>query len=139
MRKIKTFAILLIFLLVGCSKPKGSFVEITMADYQGKVDQKESFIIVFSQTTCSYCKEYKEILREFVLENSIDIVYVEIDKEENQDAFDALIENELTDLMYLPATVYMKDGLVEDTSEGALEEAQLQIWLNRNGIELEAE
>ena len=60
-----------------------------------------------------------------------------MDKEENTDAFDLLLEDELDRLEYLPATVYVKDGEVVDFCEGELMPEQIEIWLYRNGIELD--
>ena len=70
-------------------------------------------------------------------EHPLDAVYVEIDKSENEEAFEALVETDLRRLEYLPATVYVKDGVVEDFCEGELLPEQIEIWLYRNGIELD--
>ncbi|MBQ7892076.1 MAG: thioredoxin family protein [Erysipelotrichaceae bacterium] len=128
----------LLFVLFGCmSEPVGSLTEISMQTFQEQVDSKETFIVLFSQTTCSFCKAYKETLKDYMKEHPLDVVYIEVDKEENTDAFDLLLEDKLDKLEYLPATVYVKDGEVVDFCEGELMPEQIEIWLYRNGIELD--
>ncbi|MBR5795355.1 MAG: thioredoxin family protein [Erysipelotrichaceae bacterium] len=137
MKKMLIFCSLL-FVLFGCmNQPVGSLTEISMQTFQEQVDNKETFIVLFSQTTCSFCKAYKEILKDYMKEHPLNVVYIEVDKEENTDAFDFLLEDELDRLEYLPATVYVKDGEVVDFCEGELMPEQIEIWLYRNGIELD--
>ena len=124
--------------MVGCSsKPLGSLTEISMETYHEKVNNGESLIVVFSQTGCSFCRAYKENLKEFIKDHALHVVYVEVDKEENTDMFDELIATELTKLEYLPATIYVKDKEIVDFCEGELMAEQIEIWLYRNGIELD--
>ena len=53
-----------LLLLTGCSSKyerddePGRVENITVAKMQEMVDKKESFAIVFTQTTCSHCIEY---------------------------------------------------------------------------------
>ena len=128
----------LVFGLVACkSELAGSLIEITMSDMLEKMDNDETFIVMFSQTSCSFCKAYKENLKEFMVDKPLHILLIEIDKEENQEAFDTFLAEKLTELEYLPATVYIKDGEIEDFCEGELIAEQIEIWLYRNGIEFD--
>lgn len=128
----------LVFGLVACkSELAGSLTEITMSDMLQKMDNDETFIVMFSQTSCSFCKAYKENLKEFMVDKPLHILLIEIDKEENQEAFDTFLAEKLTELEYLPATVYIKDGEIEDFCEGELIAEQIEIWLYRNGIEFD--
>lgn len=131
-------ALFLSFGLMACNtQMKGSLTEITMNEFQQRLDNDETFIVLFSQTSCSFCKAYKENLKEFMAEHALHVVYVEVDKEENQLAFDLLLAEKITRLEYLPATVYVKDGEVVDFCEGELFAEQIEIWLYRNGIEVD--
>jgi hypothetical protein len=84
-------------------------------------------------------EEYElfDVLKDYMKEHPLNVVYIEVDKEENTDAFDLLLEDKLDKLEYLPATVYVKDGEVIDFCEGELMPEQIEIWLYRNGIELD--
>ena len=65
----------LLFVLFGCmSEPVGSLTEISMQTFQEQVDSKETFIVLFSQTTCSFCKAYKEtFIKEIIFLLEMDI------------------------------------------------------------------
>ena len=132
------FSVFLVLGLVACNAElSGSLTEITMSDMQQRIDGDETFIVVFSQTSCSFCKAYKENLKNFMVDKPLHVLFVEIDKEENQESFDTFLTEKLTELEYLPATVYIKDGEVEDFCEGELIAEQIEIWLYRNGIEFD--
>ena len=129
---------LLTFSLASCKgEMVGSLTEITMSDMEQRMDNDETFIVLFSQTSCSFCKAYKENLKDFMEDNPLHVLFIEIDKEENQEAFDAFLAEKLTELEYLPATVYIKDGEIEDFCEGELIPEQIEIWLYRNGIKFD--
>ena len=60
-------ALFLSFGLMACNtQMKGSLTEITMNEFQQRLDNDETFIVLFSQTSCSFCKAYKENLKEFI-------------------------------------------------------------------------
>ena len=62
-----------LLLLTGCSSKyerddePGRVENITVAKMQEMVDKKESFAIVFTQTTCSHCIEFKKMLDGYLL------------------------------------------------------------------------
>ena len=55
-------------LLTGCKKDEDKkttsdyLVSLTLDELEKKVEDKESFILVITQTDCAHCKEYKPIL-----------------------------------------------------------------------------
>ena len=131
-------SLFMVFSLAACkTELSGSLTEITMSDMQQRMDNDETFIVMFSQTSCSFCKAYKENLKNFMVDKPLHVLFIEIDKEENQEAFDIFLAEKLTELEYLPATVYIKDGEIEDFCEGELIAEQIEIWLYRNGIEFD--
>ena len=63
----KILALCLCLSLVGCGKinyerstEPGVIKEITMADVQNKIDNKETFMFVFTQPSCHNCADFKE-------------------------------------------------------------------------------
>ncbi|MDD6467721.1 MAG: thioredoxin family protein [Erysipelotrichaceae bacterium] len=138
--------ICLIFSLAACSgKDDGSFIkgkkgnaiEITAEQCKEKIEQKETFVLVVGLSDCPHCIKYKGILKDFMDEEPLHVSWIVADSEENETVFDELLTTYFVGLEYTPATMYIKDGEVVDFVEGTLTGEQIQVWLNRNGIELE--
>ena len=53
---------------------------ITVAKMQEMVDKKESFAIVFTQTTCSHCIEFKKMLDGYLLDHNVVLYDVVLDE-----------------------------------------------------------
>lgn len=82
-------------------------IEISFSELQEKVNNKDSFILVLSQTGCSHCAEYKPILKKVL--NKYDVVAYElvtdlINKEENAKLKD------IANFSGTPTTVFIVDG-----------------------------
>ena len=58
---------------------KSNFEEIKYNKMMEKVKNKDSFIVLFSQTTCSHCKDFKPKLEKIANEFNIPIYYLETD------------------------------------------------------------
>ena len=54
--------------------------EIKYDQMMEKVDKKETFIVLFSQTTCSHCQAFKPKLAVVAKEYNLKIYYLETDK-----------------------------------------------------------
>lgn len=82
--------------------------EITYEQVQKKVEKKEDFVIVLSQTTCSHCASYKPILKEITKEKNITIYYLDYDK------YDKDTINEILEFFNFdggtPTTLFFKEG-----------------------------
>ena len=48
-----------------------TLVKIKFSDLEEKVKNKESFILVVTQESCSHCAQYKPILKEVLLEYNL--------------------------------------------------------------------
>lgn len=84
--------------------------EITLADLEYLINQKENFILLVSQTTCSYCIEYKPTLNSVLNSHNLKAYYIEknlLTKDENT-SFSQIIETPGT-----PTTAFFIKG-VED-------------------------
>ena len=98
-----------------------------------KIQNKESFILLVSQTTCSHCKEYKPAFRKILKKNKLTAYYIEYDllsKEEKKE-FVKYINFDST-----PVTVFLKNGEESTTANrivGAREEEYIIGKLKSNG------
>ena len=58
---------------------KSNLEEIKYEKMMEKIDNKESFVILFSQTTCSHCADFKPKLEKVANEFNIKVYYLETD------------------------------------------------------------
>ncbi len=58
---------------------KDYLIELKYDEVMEKVDNKESFVLLFSQTTCSHCAQYKPKLSQVAKDYKINIYYLEVD------------------------------------------------------------
>ena len=143
----KLLAIWLGLLLVGCSptinyersSEPGEIQVITMEDVHEKVENKETFMFVFTQESCLNCQEFKEnisndyisnhgfIFYEVVLSYDMETSPVFDWVEEHPNPIDQLEEG-FTELDVLTPTFYfLKDGEVQDIYiGGAMNEKVLE-------------
>ena len=82
-------------------------VELNMSELQSKIENKETFILVISQTDCSHCAEYKPILKEVLAENNI--TAYEIDEKKLTKEENGQLKN-IANISGTPTTVYIVDG-----------------------------
>ena len=81
--------------------------EIKYNEVIKKVEKKESFVILFSQTTCSHCMDFKPKLKTVANKYKVTIYYIETD---------LLTEEEQTELKKhfnfsgTPTTVFVTEG-----------------------------
>ena len=107
--------------------------QIKYDEVMEKIQNKESFILVVSQTTCSHCKEYKPTFRKILKKNKLTAYYIEYDllsKEEKKE-FVKYINFDST-----PVTVFLKNGEESTTANrivGAREEEYIIGKLKSNG------
>ncbi|MBQ6494487.1 MAG: hypothetical protein IJI49_00630 [Bacilli bacterium] len=87
---------------------KGELIAINYKEYQNKIKNKDSFILIVSQSTCSHCAEYKPKLIKIAKKNKIDIYYIDYDLETSTDQKEFLDNNNLTGST--PITLFIKHG-----------------------------
>lgn len=86
---------------------KSYLIEINYDDVVSKVNNKESFVLLISQTTCSHCQSYKPKLSEVAKKYQLEIYYIEVN---------LLTEDEHSDFKNYfnfdgtPQTVFVIDG-----------------------------
>ena len=120
------------------NKSKGSLTVISAEECEKKIEQKETFIVFVGKSTCDHCKEYEQNLKEFMKENGLHMFKVVADSKENSSGtFEKLYTTYFPDLVTVPVTYYIVDGVVVDESVGKRNESQIILWIKRLGLELE--
>lgn len=95
-------------LLFSNNKNSGELIEVSFEEITDKVDNKDSFILVVSQSTCSHCATYKPKLMEITREYGINIYYINYDVEDKKVQTKFLDEFNLSGAT--PTTIFIKDG-----------------------------
>lgn len=113
------------------SKPH--LIKLEYAEVMEKIENKESFILVVSQTTCPHCSEYKPVISKVLKDNDLIAYYVEFDtfSDDEKKEFNSIINFDST-----PVTVFLKNG--EETTAatrivGAKNEEYILAKLKSNG------
>jgi predicted bacteriocin transport accessory protein len=118
--------------LMGCAND--SFKSTPAADVTEKLVNLESAIVVFGQSTCSACTEYKPVLQE-VIKNYPDtpIYYVETDKDDSGDVA-TLTQTYLPNATVTPITYFFVDGVLVRQEVGYFRYSQLKSFLVETGF-----
>lgn len=119
--------LLLCFLFVN-DKDKG-LIEINYSELVEKLDNKDTFILITSQTSCSACLQYKPKIKEIALEYKIKVYYIEVNKMSDED-----FKTMKKDLSYdsgTPTTFFFKDGVEESAAYRILGNAKKDTVINK--------
>ena len=113
MKKILIVLIIGLLVLAGCStSPVNEVIN--------KLDDKESFVFVLASSTCSACLTYRPIINEFMEQKDMEIIYIEVDKTDN-DTLQTLVNDYLEgDLEFTPTTYVILEGEMVDTAVGSI-------------------
>lgn len=103
--------ICLIFLIIGFGVDfvlgKSYFKELKYDEVIKKIENKEDFVLLVSQTECVHCISYKPKLKKVAKENKVYIYYIDVDllTDEETDNFKKYISFSST-----PTTLFLKNG-----------------------------
>ena len=110
-RAIIIAVICLIFLIGGfvidSILGKSYFKELKYDDVIEKIENKEDFILLVSQTGCTHCISYKPKLKEVAKEHKVYVYYIDVDllNEKETDNFKKYISFTST-----PVTLFLRNG-----------------------------
>ena len=105
---ITTLILIISFLLINkiSNYNKGDLKPITFKEIQEKKANKEDFILIVSQSTCSHCASYKPKVKQIAKEHGITVYYIDIDLEKK--------ENEVIKELHItgetPMTLFYLEG-----------------------------
>lgn len=126
--------LLIILFIVNHTDRKSYFQEIKYKEVIEKIENKESFVLMLSQTTCSHCLDFKPKIENVANEYKINIYYLEtnlLSKKENAD-FKKYISYSGT-----PTTVFIIEGsekTVANRLNGSVPENKIIDKLKSNGF-----
>lgn len=87
-------------------KPTGEYRQSTYNEIKEKIENKETFILIISQSTCSHCATYKPKIKTITEDYGIKAYYIDIDTEKNKDTL--LKEFKLSGST--PTTLFFNEG-----------------------------
>ena len=112
-KKILTISIILLITIISIliiynltQPPIGDLKAITYEEIIEKQANKQDFILIISQTTCSHCESYKPKIKQIAQKHGITVYYIDIDTLSNEDEF--LKELNLSGAT--PITLFFKSG-----------------------------
>ena len=106
----KILIILCALFLVGCSNPK--YTEISVTQFQEKLDAKESFILVIGSDTCSACKSYEPTMQKVMKDINLEIFYINFHVLSDED-YSKIYSSYV--VISTPTTLFFKDGVETST------------------------
>lgn len=121
--KSKTFKLILgilIIIFVGIIigyfifNKNNNLVKLDYKDIVNKIDNKESFVLCVSRTTCSHCQSYKPKLQKVANKYNIKIYYTNIDTYNKDELND--FNSRITFDGGTPVTLFIKDGEEKTTA-----------------------
>ena len=90
------------------NKKTDSLISLTYQQLQEKIDKKDDFILVVSQSTCSHCATYKPKLKIIAQDYNLDIYYIDYDLEKDNIKKEFLENYDLDGST--PTTMFIKNG-----------------------------
>lgn len=143
--KIKTYFFIFATLLLvvsGCSSKKeekqnkydaGHIEAITTAQLVEKMENKESFTIVFTQISCSHCKTFLKMLNEYLPDHNLVIYDLILDNEPNREEALQQCEELFPEFTGTPDIYYVESGKIKSRfwNEGysELDESSFNKWV----------
>ncbi len=106
----KILIILCSLFLFGFSNPK--YTEISVTQFQEKLDAKESFILVIGSDTCSACKSYEPTMQKVMKDTNLEIFYINLHVLSDEDYSKIYSSYVVTST---PTTLFFKDGVETST------------------------
>lgn len=151
MKKIYMLSFLLLFAAGGCTLKsdkinsemklnagQGEVISISLADAIKKKENKEEFLLMFTQTYCSYCLDFFMETDSFTKEIGVIIYDVVLDDEtESQKNILSTIQENFDDFSSTPSLYYVADGKIRGSllsSDTKVNLASYKQWLKEMQI-----
>ncbi len=88
-------------------------VLLTYPELKEKVDNKESFILLFSQTDCPHCAAFKPIFKEVLAKHDITAYEIQTDTLTKEEA---IALKDIANVSATPTTIFIENGVEKSTS-----------------------
>ena len=139
--KKKNIIICIILLIIGFSIGYSIFIlnnnliKLNYNEITEKLDNKESFILCISRTTCIHCNNYKPKLKKVANKYNIKIYYTNVDKYTKKELED--FSSRISFDGSTPGTIFIKNGEEKTTAtriEGDVSTDKIIDKLKKNGF-----
>ena len=133
-----------ITLLTGCKKDENKetksdyLVNLTLDELEKKVADKESFILVITQTDCAHCKQYKPILIDVLEEYKITAYEFDQQTLAHEENGNLVYDQEqlgrlkaIANVSGTPTTIFIEKGEEKSTTNRIIGSAERKKIINR--------
>lgn len=86
---------------------------LSFSELKEKINNKESFILVVGQTTCSHCAEYRPIIKSVLDKYNIVAYEIELDKLSSEEKG---MMNDIANVSGTPTTIFIENGTEKTTT-----------------------
>lgn len=88
-------------------------IEITFSELKEKINNKESFILLISQESCSHCAEYKPVLKKVLTKHDLYAYELQINKLSTKESAEL---KDIANTSGTPTTIFIENGTETNTS-----------------------
>ena len=143
-------ALSLSLILCGCasssykrSTERGEIYKISLAAMLDKVQRKDTFAVMLTQTYCGYCQDFEEMLTAYLKDHDITMYNVILDEEEAtpQENLE-LIRPVFPDFGSTPGIFYVEKGVEKShlkPKDGEIDDSLLDEWLQEYQLDRKEE
>ena len=145
-KKLIACVFLIMCVLVGCGQSynrdtrEGKVVSITLEEMKNKINNKDTFIVGFTQEKCKYCIEFNELFEEYRKNHNVVIYEVNLSKEDREPEDNLkIIHEHFPTFSTTPGIYYVKDGKVENSltdNQKEMNEDILDKWVQDNQLDI---
>lgn len=82
-------------------------IELSYKELEEKIKNKDSFMLIYTQSTCSHCHQFKPVLKKTLAKQNFYGYEIVIDKLETSDRAKL---NDIANVNNTPTIVFIKDG-----------------------------
>ena len=82
-------------------------IELSYKELEEKIKNKDSFMLIYTQSTCSHCHQFKPVLKKTLAKQNFYGYEIVIDKLETSDRAKL---NDIANVSNTPTIVFIKDG-----------------------------
>lgn len=116
----------------------GVYEPITFAQAKAKIENKETFIALFSQTKCDHCNEYKKtVLAPYLNTHGIHLYDINLTNEENpketfleiQEYFKTFTKEEEKQFLGTPFTMVVENGELKEGMHASVSFENIENWV----------
>ena len=145
-RYLCVFAFVLVS-LVGCggegnnetTKEPGQVVEINTDALVKKMNDKEDFAIVFTQTTCGHCETFLKKMDKYMKNHNVVLYNMVLDKESDVDKALKKLKEPFPEFTSTPDIYYVEKGVIKsrfwsEFQEKGLDDETFHEWVMKYGL-----